>query len=148
MFPNYRRGSHNYPLMGYHPWNYRQEAYHQEAYRLSLMPYQSYGLPHHHQQPLNPNLEFYHSNMGYPFQEGSYMNGQQPMMNTPYPNPYPTNINSTPQQPAGFQSFMSQFQKQDGTYDINKMMDTAGQMMGAVNQLGGLVKGFKGVFKP
>ncbi|WP_078546152.1 YppG family protein [Litchfieldia alkalitelluris] len=73
---------------------------------------------------------------------------QQNQMFQQYQTPYPINGNYPPQMsPGGFQSFMSQFKNENGTYDYNKMMDTAGQMMGAVNQISGLVKGFSGVFK-
>ncbi|ATH92129.1 hypothetical protein ACH95_07620 [Bacillus glycinifermentans] len=64
----------------------------------------------------------------------------------PYPNPYPLprpNLH----QPSQFQSFMSQFKKKNGQFDFSKMMDTAGQMVSTVNQVGALAKGFIGFFK-
>jgi hypothetical protein len=44
-------------------------------------------------------------------------------------------------------SIMSQFKKSNGQYDFNKLMDTAGQMMNTVNQMGSLAKGFTSFFK-
>lgn len=64
----------------------------------------------------------------------------------PYPNPYPPprpNLH----QPSQFQSFLSQFKKKNGQFDFSKMMDTAGQMVSTVNQVGALAKGFIGFFK-
>jgi len=42
---------------------------------------------------------------------------------------------------------MSQFKTKDGTYDINKMMSTMGQMVNAVNQVGTMIKGLSQTFK-
>jgi hypothetical protein len=66
----------------------------------------------------------------------------------PYPNmnPYPKQ-NWAMKQPGGMQSIMNSFKSQDGTVDINKMVNTAGQMMNAVSQVSSLVKGFGGIFK-
>lgn len=61
-------------------------------------------------------------------------------------NPYPQ-YGFMPKQPSGMQSIMNSFKSQDGNLDINKMVDTAGQMMNAVNQVSSLVKGLGGMFK-
>ncbi|HEK9102571.1 TPA: YppG family protein, partial [Bacillus pseudomycoides] len=95
-------------------------------------------------------------------QPQSYMNQQsyvpqqpQPLMNQPsmfYPpkqpfQPYPTmNKQKQQQQPSQFSSFVSQFKTADGNYDVNKMMNTAGQMMNAMNQVTGIVKQVGGFF--
>jgi hypothetical protein len=42
---------------------------------------------------------------------------------------------------------MSQFKNEDGAYDINKMMNTMGQMINTMNQVGGMLKGLVGTFK-
>lgn len=42
-----------------------------------------------------------------------------------------------------FQSFKSQ----DGSYDFNKMVNTAGQLVNAINQVSGMAKGIGGMFK-
>jgi YppG-like protein len=76
---------------------------------------------------------------------------QQPnQINNPgmqYPNPYPKKSFMQKQQPSGIQSIMNQFKTQDGSIDINKMMNTAGQMMGTVNQVQGMFKGLGSFFK-
>jgi hypothetical protein len=69
-----------------------------------------------------------------------------PMNGYPTMNPYPKQ-NVLPKQPGGVQSIMNSFKSQDGSVDFNKMMNTAGQMMNAVNQVSSLVKGFGGFFK-
>ncbi|WP_223593422.1 YppG family protein [Neobacillus bataviensis] len=89
------------------------------------------------QNPLQPQEEMYHQYQPNQFQA---MNGY-PMM-----NPYPKQ-NVIPKQPGGMQSFMNSFKSQDGSVDFNKMVNTAGQMMNAVNQVSSLVKGFGGIFK-
>lgn len=65
-----------------------------------------------------------------------------------YPNfnPYPQQA-FMPKQPSGLQSLMNSFKSQDGSLDINKMVDTAGQMVNAVTQVSSLVKGLGGMFK-
>ena len=65
----------------------------------------------------------------------------------PVMNPYPKQQSILPKQTGGMQSFMNSFKSQDGSVDFNKMMNTAGQMMNAVNQVTSLVKGFGGMFK-
>ena len=52
-----------------------------------------------------------------------------------------------PKQPGGIQSIMNSFKSQDGTVDVNKMVNTAGQMVNAVTQVSSLVKGLGGIFK-
>ncbi|OLP65030.1 hypothetical protein BACPU_19860 [Bacillus pumilus] len=73
-------------------------------------------------------------------QQAGMMPMQQPM--NPYPLPRPQK-----QQPSQFKSVLSQFKKTNGQYDFNKMFDTAGQMMSAMNQVGSLAKGFTSIFK-
>lgn len=85
------------------------------------------------QNPLAPQEEVYQN-------QAPQMNGY-PMM-----NPYPKQ-NMGQKQPGGMQSFMNSFKSQDGSVDFNKMMNTAGQMMTAVNQVSSLVKGLGGIFK-
>ncbi|MFS0863357.1 YppG family protein [Fredinandcohnia sp. 179-A 10B2 NHS] len=80
-----------------------------------------------------------------PFQPNSF---QGHMQYSPYPTPYPMQQGiPTKQEQKAVQGILSQFKKKDGTYDINKMMDTAGQMMGAVNQVNSIVKGLTKTFK-
>jgi len=115
---------------------------------------QVHPFPQYHQQPWTeaymPQHPYAQQQMPFGPQQIPYMNGmyQQPMYNNagaPF-NPYPKAQQQKPQ-PSQFQSLMSQFKSSDGNYDMNKMMNTAGQMMGAMNQLTSLVKGFSGIFK-
>ncbi|MFB6466047.1 YppG family protein [Cytobacillus sp. Hz8] len=72
--------------------------------------------------------------------------GQTQQNINPNMHPYPKNaLNSKP--PSGVQSIMNSFKAQDGSLDLNKMIDTAGQMMNAVTQVSSMVKGFGGMFK-
>ncbi|MDA7025598.1 YppG family protein [Bacillus sp. CLL-7-23] len=71
---------------------------------------------------------------------------QSSLQGFPYPNPYPQ-ARPDVNQPSQLQNFMSQFKKKNGQLDFSKMMDTAGQMMSTVNQLGSLAKSFIGFFK-
>ncbi|HDR3681881.1 TPA: YppG family protein, partial [Bacillus anthracis] len=73
--------------------------------------------------------------------------GNQQAMFYPPKQPYPTqNKQKQQQQPSQFSSFVSQFKNSDGNYDVNKMMNTAGQMMNAMNQVTGIVKQVGGFF--
>lgn len=64
-----------------------------------------------------------------------------------YPNPYPKQAFMQKNQPSSFKSIMNQFKTQEGTVDVTKMMNTAGQMMGTVNQVQSMFKGLGGIFK-
>jgi hypothetical protein len=61
-------------------------------------------------------------------------------------NPYPK-MNTVPRPNGGLGTIMNSFKGQDGNIDINKMMNTAGQMMNAVSQVSAMVKGLGGMFK-
>ncbi|WP_185806883.1 YppG family protein [Bacillus sp. HMF5848] len=65
-----------------------------------------------------------------------------------FPNQYPA-PNKMPFNFQGNQapSIMNQFKKNDGSWDFDKMFNTAGQFMSAMNQVNGVVKGFSGIFK-
>lgn len=89
-------------------------------------PQQHYG-QHEYYQPYVPNQS---------------MPMQPPVFSNPYPIPRPNQ-----QQPSQFQNIMSQFKKANGQFDFNKMMDTTGQVMSAMNQVGSLIKGFTSFFK-
>ncbi len=118
---------------------------------------------------LNPYAHSYYMppSQGYPEQQGqqpsysdlvfqnpllSQEEKQVPYNNTPYQNhepyfhPYPK-ASSLAKPPSGVQSVLNSFKSQDGTLDINKMVDTAGQMMNAVSQVSSVVKGIGGIFK-
>ncbi|AEB23350.1 hypothetical protein BAMTA208_05845 [Bacillus amyloliquefaciens TA208] len=90
-----------------------------------------------------PNQEYGQMQQTYnlaPPQAG--MPGGPPGFVNPYPVPRPNQ-----QQPSQFSGILSQFKKTNGQFDFNKMMDTTGQMVSAVNQVGSLVKGFTSIFK-
>lgn len=65
---------------------------------------------------------------------------------SPYLHPYPKH-GMVNRPPSGMSSIMNSFKTQDGQFDLNKMIDTAGQMMNAFSQVSGLVKGLGGIFK-
>ncbi|WP_428908897.1 YppG family protein [Niallia sp. Krafla_26] len=74
-----------------------------------------------------------HTNPGYSNQE-------------PYFHPYPK-ASFLARPPSGVSSVLNSFKSQDGKLDINKMVDTAGQMINAVSQVSTVVKGLGGMFK-
>lgn len=55
-------------------------------------------------------------------------------------------INYMNYQQNGLQTFMNSFKNSDGTIDINKMVNTAGNVMNAFSQLSSVVKGFTTMF--
>ena len=61
-------------------------------------------------------------------------------------NPYPKNILQQKQK-SGMNSVLNSFKSQDGSIDINKMVNTAGQAINAMSQASALLKGLGGVFK-
>ncbi|KAB2338959.1 hypothetical protein F7731_01585 [Cytobacillus depressus] len=73
-------------------------------------------------------------------------NGNNSYFANSYMNPYPSQ-SFIPKQPSGMKSIMNSFKTQDGSIDFTKMMNTAGQMMGAFNQVSSLVKGLGGIIK-
>lgn len=95
---------------------------------------------------------------GYPVgnsmnQQPYFMHGTNPPYpvgknaGAPYPVPYAPSGPVLKPPASGLPSIMSQFKNSDGTYDINKMMNTMGQMIQTVNQIGGVLKGLVGAFK-
>ncbi|MFS0657171.1 YppG family protein [Bacillus sp. 179-C3.3 HS] len=115
--PPYQTGMSQMPSAGY------QQPHPPNGPQEHYMPYQQ-PTPINQPQMLQPGM----------------MPVQQPM--NPYPLPRPQK-----QQPSQFKSVLSQFKKSNGQYDFNKMFDTAGQMMSAMNQVGSLAKGFTSIFK-
>jgi hypothetical protein len=65
----------------------------------------------------------------------------------PYPSPYPKPFPYMKPQPSGIQYLMNSFKNKDGNLDLNKMFDTAGQVMNTMNQMGSLFKGMTQMFK-
>lgn len=137
-----------------------------QAQNINWQPFQNQN-PYYPQQyqPVNQHYQQGFAENTYPYQQPSYpskdaqflfQNPLQPQEEY-YPNTYPTNNysnpnpypkqNFLPKQPGGMQSLINSFKSQDGSVDFNKMMNTAGQMMTAVNQVSSLVKGLGGIFK-
>ncbi|MCE4047252.1 MULTISPECIES: YppG family protein [Bacillaceae] len=79
-------------------------------------------------------------------QEEMYQPMMQQSMHQQYMNPYPKQSFNQKKQ-GNFKGFMNSFKSQDGSLDFNKMLDTAGMMMNAMNQVTGVVKGVGGIFK-
>ncbi|WP_338470052.1 YppG family protein [Niallia sp. XMNu-256] len=64
----------------------------------------------------------------------------------PYFHPYPK-ASFLAKPPSSVQNVLNSFKSQDGSLDIPKMVDTAGQMINAVSQVSSVVKGIGGIFK-
>jgi hypothetical protein len=126
-------------------------------------------------QPINPGYQPYmnpnwqmppgYSQQPYPFQhQGSgkglvqtifqnplepknpYSGQTQMAYNQMNYNPYPRpNMIAKPN--GGIGTIMNSFKGQDGNLDLNKMINTAGQMVNAVSQVSSMVKGLGGMFK-
>ncbi|MGM0845470.1 MAG: YppG family protein [Bacillota bacterium] len=86
------------------------------------------------QNPLQPEEINYSQGGGY--------NEYQGMV-----NPYPKGSFMAKPQSAGVGTIINSFKSQDGSLDFNKMVNTAGQMMNAMSQVGSMVKGLGGIFK-
>lgn len=110
-------------------------------------------------QPYQPGSQGLYPNQYFPQKEAQslFHNPLQPKEEmVPYPytpvngypimNPYPKQ-SFIPKQSGGMQSILNSFKSQDGSVDLNKMINTAGQMANAVSQVTSLVKGFGGIFK-
>ncbi|MCQ6273920.1 YppG family protein [Bacillus sp. V3B] len=126
----------NQPIQGMNPYLFQQEdqGYHQQQ----PMSQSSTNKPYSQtifQNPLHSSEESYSQKQQH-IQPNSY----------PYMNPYPKGSFIT-KPPSGMKTVLNSFKSQDGSLDINKMVDTAGQMMNAVSQVSSVVKGFGGMFK-
>ncbi|CAI8787223.1 YppG family protein [Bacillus velezensis] len=119
----------------------------QPPYPQQIQPLQQPPPPYHQQgqypQQFYPNQEYGHVQQPFaPAPPQAGMPGGQPGFVNPYPVPRPNQ-----QQSSQFSGILSQFKKTNGQFDFNKMIDTTGQMVSAVNQVGSLVKGFTSIFK-
>ncbi|ANB84114.1 spore coat protein [Bacillus velezensis] len=119
----------------------------QQPYPQQIQPLQQPPPPYHQQgqypQQFYPNQEYGHVQQPFaPAPPQAGMPGGQPGFVNPYPVPRPNQ-----QQSSQFSGILSQFKKTNGQFDFNKMIDTTGQMVSAVNQVGSLVKGFTSIFK-
>ncbi|MGG1557492.1 YppG family protein [Geobacillus thermoleovorans] len=101
--------------------------------------YGPYGLGSHYHPSFYYGGSSFPSAPGHwPFVPSTY--AAPPAHPASYPKPGPL---LPPPRP----SFLAQFKNSDGTYDINKMMSTVGQMINTVNQVNGVLKGLLGTFK-
>ena len=114
---------HHYPVP-YHDLSQSQAVHSVVANNQIPSPYANPLLPQEAEVQPNPFLQFQQNVQHYP---GEGMNTQK--------------------QPSTFGNILNQFKGQNGSYDMNKMVGTAGQMVTAVNQMTGLVKGIGGIFK-
>jgi hypothetical protein len=135
------------------PQNFEWNSYQQQG-PYYPQQYQPYG--QNYQAGFGPQNMTYPNQQPYPQKDSQFLfqnplqpqeditqKQYMPMNGYPMMNPYPKQ-NVLPKQQG---SFMNSFKSQDGSVDFNKMMNTAGQMMNAVNQVSSLVKGFGGIFK-
>ncbi|MDF0726273.1 YppG family protein [Cytobacillus sp. S13-E01] len=122
-----------------------QNYYQQPSYDQYPQAFGSY-YQNQNQNMQMPYQQPYNQNVPYPT---PYSSPYPTPYSASYPTPYPTQQQQPfPQQsPSGVQSIMGQFKNKDGTYNVDKMMNTAGQMMGAVNQIGSMVSGLSKTFK-
>ncbi|MEH7113400.1 YppG family protein [Neobacillus niacini] len=159
--PNYQPVPRNQPYQQYQAaqsmewYPYQQpNPYFLQPYQQPYQPYEltypTGGIP---QQMPNSNGQYPPKDAQFLFQNPlqpkeemaqnpylAQMNGYQGM--NPYPKP-----NGMIKPPGGIQSLMNSFKSQDGTVDVNKMVNTTGQLVNAVTQVSSLVKGLGGIFK-
>lgn len=99
------------------------------------------------QENQQPAVEAIFQNPLQPANDSVQFPGQGlPVAANPYAHPYPIQANIM-KPPSGIHSIMNSFKTQEGSIDIKKMIDTAGQMAYAVNQVQSLVKGLGGILK-
>ncbi|KUP08021.1 hypothetical protein Q73_07935 [Bacillus coahuilensis m2-6] len=78
-------------------------------------------------------------------EEYHYFPKQVQTQNLPaYQNPYPKG--SFLMDKGKGNTIMNSFKNQEGQFDFNKVMNTTGQLMGAVNQMSAVVKGIGSMF--
>lgn len=99
--------------------------------------------PFQQQQPMSPN-QLLQNPLNPPQHHPNQLFQSQPNP-VPYMNPYPKH--GLLQKPKQSGSLLNSFKGQDGSIDLNKMVNTAGQMMHAVNQVSSMVKGLGSIFK-
>ncbi|WP_347550746.1 YppG family protein [Pseudalkalibacillus hwajinpoensis] len=93
-----------------------------------MYPYNGQPPYHFYQQPVNPPYQQFQQPFHQPLQPPYY---SPPYYQQPYP-PY--------QHYPGGPTFLHQFKKQNGNYDMPKMMNSASQMINTVQQFSPMVK--------
>jgi hypothetical protein len=134
-YPNYGEGSQH------HSNNYRPPHSYQPP--LQIQPMNGYQQPPF---PLQNQQVMQHGNSLNPFENPLQPIPKRPPYSQSF-NPYPKQQFMQKQQPSGLYSVLNQFKTQDGSFDINKMMNTAGQVMNTVSQVSAMAKGIGGFFK-
>ena len=110
-----------------------------------------YPYPRPFSTPFSPYAPYHHA--WHPYQYApplpSYFPGghQEHTGISPYPTPYPKPSPLLKPPAPAIQSLMAQFKTSDGTYDINKMMNTVGQIINTVTLANGVLKGLINTFK-
>lgn len=149
--PNYHQPMQPYPyqMTGDHvmqkvgsPNLYQQTFYPEQPMTIGMMPGQLNQQPF--QQPFfsqSPSAQSMN-----PFDHPLHPSVKRPPQQ-PFANPYPKQQFMQKPQPSGFQSVLNQFKTQDGTVDVTKMMNTAGQMVNTFSQMTSVVQGLGGLFK-
>lgn len=108
--------------------------------------YNNFGMdPYGQHKQQNPIQSIFQNPLD-PEPDQNYAQSKQHYSVNPYMNPYPKQ-SFIAKQPSGVKSIMNSFKGQDGSLDINKMVDTAGTMMNAVSQVSSMVKGLGGIIK-
>ncbi|MBS4176600.1 YppG family protein [Lederbergia citrea] len=140
-------------------------------YPYAMQPYQFGGMPSYpmppmpHFPPPYPNgMQQYHPYLEQgPMQNGGEKQGSH-LFHNPlqpddgymyekfgnqlgYPNAYPKPPNVPKTVGNNFGSVLNSFKSQNGSLDFNKMINTTGQLVNAVNQVSGMFKGLGGLFK-
>ncbi|MBP2241333.1 hypothetical protein J2Z40_001895 [Cytobacillus eiseniae] len=138
-------GNWGAPYMPQYPAHYPEQQMMNPNFHSANM-YQNYQTYPYGQQKQQSYAHSIFQNPLEPETNSYYGHSKQPNTVNPYMNPYPKQ-SFIPKQPSGVQSVMNSFKTQDGTLDFNKMVDTAGSMMNAVNQVSSIVKGIGGFIK-
>ncbi|SIQ39236.1 YppG-like protein [Peribacillus simplex] len=148
MYPYHLQDTGGY-MTSYHD-PYQQAAYHpfqqvqQQAMPVGAYPGNSVMQP---MAQMHPNQLNQQPQAFSPFANPLQPAKRPPLSQQQAHNPYPKQQFMQKPQPSGFKSVMNQFKTQDGSMDITKMMNTAGQMMNTVSQVSSMVKGVGGFFK-
>jgi hypothetical protein len=138
------------PPIGNQNWSQTQQPYHMNS--------------GYHQNVYPNQINYNNSYAGYPqlMNQGYSQNVfQNPLLTTdeqyhPYYSlqfPNQLSYNQYPnqafmqKQPGGMSSLLNSFKGKDGSMDLNKMVNTAGQMVSAISQVSSMVKGLGGMIK-
>lgn len=143
-----------YPSQSYHsPIESSFQGYGQQSQTMNYANYQLYSNPYgnhnFHSQMPNFTQQPLQQQTGQMMQGGPFSTPSMFAPSTPYPT-QPKQLNqqnSNSQSSFQFSSILNQFKNSSGSYDVPKMMSTAGQMMNTMNQVGGIFKQIGFFFK-